>query len=84
MVVAAAMGTLNHPRRTDALVYGAAMVLLILVGLVGAVLHVQENLTAQSILVPERFLRSAPLLAPLLFCNMGLLGLIALLDPHED
>jgi hypothetical protein len=83
MVVAAAMGALNRPRRSDAVVFGATMILLILVGLVGAVLHVRENLTAQSVLVPERFLRGAPLLAPLLFCNMGLLGLLALLDPRE-
>ena len=31
----------------------------------------------------ERFLRAAPFLAPLLFANMGTVGLIALLDPAE-
>jgi len=34
--------------------------------------------------VGERFLRGAPFLAPMLFANMGTLGLIALLDPRED
>jgi hypothetical protein len=33
--------------------------------------------------VPERFLRGAPIMAPMLFANMGLIGLIVLLDPLE-
>jgi len=33
--------------------------------------------------VVERFLRGSPLLAPLLFANVGLMGLLALLDPNE-
>jgi len=44
---------------------------------------VQSNLTAQGTFVGERFLRGAPALAPLLFANMGTIGLIALLDPAE-
>jgi hypothetical protein len=59
------------------------MVLLILVGVIGLVLHVNENLIAQGTIVIERFLRGSPFLAPMLFSNMGALGLIALLDPEE-
>jgi hypothetical protein len=59
------------------------MRLLICVGGIGAALHVNTNLVAQVTIVPERFLRGAPLLAPLLFANMGLLGLAVLLDPSE-
>ena len=35
-------------------------------------------------LVMERFIRGAPVLAPLLFANMGALALIAILDPVEE
>lgn len=59
------------------------MVLLILVGVIGFLLHIQTDLTAQRAIVPERFLRGAPFLAPMLFANMGLVGLITLLDPVE-
>ena len=47
-------------------------------------LHIQTNLTSQGTIVGERFLRGAPFLAPMLFANMGMLGLIALMDPVED
>jgi hypothetical protein len=47
------------------------------------VLHVQDDLTSRGLFVAERFIRGAPFLAPLLFANMGALGLIALLDPVE-
>jgi hypothetical protein len=82
-VVAVAMGAFDHPQRTDILVYSAAMVLMIAIGVVGTVLHVDANLTSQGTIVGERFLRGAPFMAPLLFANMGSLGLIALLDPSE-
>ncbi|RMG99711.1 MAG: hypothetical protein D6706_05110 [Chloroflexi bacterium] len=82
-VVAAGMGALDNPTRQDILTYALAMVLLIVVGLLGAFFHIQADLTSKSVFVPERFLRGAPFLAPLLFANMGLLGLITLLDPTE-
>jgi hypothetical protein len=59
------------------------MLLLIVVGLLGAVLHVNANLTTEGTIVTERFIRGAPFLAPLLFANLGALGLIVLLDPTE-
>lgn len=83
-VVAVVIGALDRPRRSDVLIYAAAMLLLIAVGAVGAMLHISSNLIAQGTIVGERFLRGAPFLAPLLFANMGTLGLIALLDPVES
>ncbi|HEX7976380.1 MAG TPA: hypothetical protein VF498_18360 [Anaerolineales bacterium] len=80
-VAAAAVGIFNRLERGDLLTYAAVMFLLMGVGLIGAWLHITHNLTGQGAIVDERFLRGAPLLAPLLFANMGLLGLIALLDP---
>jgi hypothetical protein len=84
VVVSAGLAVVERPRGGDVAVHSAAMLLLILVGVVGAILHVQVNLTADSTFVPERFLRGAPFLAPLLFSNMGGLGLLALLDPREQ
>jgi hypothetical protein len=83
VVVAAALGAIDNPTRADIAIYTIAMVLLILVGVIGLVLHVNENLVAQGTIVAERFLRGSPFLAPLLFANIGALGLIAMLDPEE-
>jgi hypothetical protein len=46
-------------------------------------LHALEGLSASGIFVAERFIRGAPFLAPLLFANMGSLGLFTLLGPEE-
>ncbi len=83
MVVAVALGVVHRPSRADLITYTLTMLLLIGVGVVGAVLHIQDNLTSRGVFVVERFIRGAPVLAPLLFANMGTLGLIALLDPVE-
>lgn len=82
-VVATTIGALDRPRRPDLMVYLGTMVLLIIVGVVGSALHISENLIAQGTVVGERFVRGAPFLAPLLFADMGAIGLIALLDPAE-
>ena len=83
MVVAVALGALDEPTRADLITYTVAMLLLIVIGPIGTFLHIQANLTAQGEIVIERFIRGAPFFAPLLYSNMGLLGLITLLDPTE-
>lgn len=83
-VVAAVLGAIDKPTRADLITYTAAMLLLIVVGVIGAVLHVNANLTARGAIVAERFIRGAPFLAPLLFANLGTLGLLVLLDPRES
>lgn len=82
-VVPIALGALDEPRRTDYIVYTAAMLSLIALGVTGLLLHVNENIVAGGKLVTERFIRGAPFLAPMLYADMGALGLLALLDPHE-
>jgi hypothetical protein len=82
--VAIVLGALDKPGRADILTYFVAMVLMILVGVVGFILHIGEDLTVRGDIVLERFLRGAPPLAPLLFADIGLLGLIAMLDPVEQ
>ncbi len=83
-VVAVVLGALDRPTWADLITYIFAMLLLIVVGVVGAVLHIEGNLTSQGDVVIERFIRGAPFLAPLLFANVGTLGLIVLLDPREE
>ena len=83
-IVMAALGFLERPTRADLIIYTLTMLLLIVTGLVGAYLHVGDNLTARGAFVAERFIRGAPFLAPLLFANMGVLGLLTLLDPRSE
>jgi hypothetical protein len=77
------IGALNNPGRSDYMIYTASMIALVLLGTLGLVLHINENLIAGGQIVTERFIRGAPFLAPMLFADMGTLGLIALLDPNE-
>ena len=83
MVVTLAMGIIRQPRRGDLLVYLFGLALITLAGPVGAYLHLRTDMLGGGALVVERLLRGAPIMAPLLFSNMGVLGLIILLDPAE-
>ena len=84
-VVAAGIGGVKgRPSRMDVLVYFIAMLLLVIVGMIGTYFHVAADLTASSQIVPERFLRGAPFLSPLLFSNMGIIGMLVLLSPKES
>lgn len=83
VVVAALLGSSDQPSRGDLYVYSGAMLLMILVGVLGVVLHVKTNLTTQNVIVYERFLRGAPFLAPMLFSDIGTIGLLVLMDPRE-
>jgi hypothetical protein len=60
------------------------MFLLLAIGGIGAVLHLRLDLGPGGQVVSERLLEGAPVMAPLLFSNMGLVGLVALLPerPH--
>lgn len=82
-VIAGYIGAIENRRRVDLIVYVGAMLLMIGVGVIGAVLHVLDDLTASGAFLAERFIRGAPFLAPLLFANMGSLGLFVLLGPDE-
>jgi len=84
-VVSAGIGGVKGKlSRGDIWTYTGAMVLLILVGMLGTWFHVQANLVGTSTIVAERFLRGAPFLSPLLYANMGLIGLLVLLPAEED
>jgi hypothetical protein len=81
--VTIALGAIRDPRRSDLAIYAVTLALMIVIGPVGVWLHVRNDLTAGGVVVMERLLRGAPVMAPLLFSNMGLLGAIVLLDPRE-
>ncbi len=83
VITPAVLGLQKTPGRGDIAFHFASMLLLILVGVIGALLHVLTNLTSGGVIVTERFIRGAPFLAPLLFANMGALGLISILDPQK-
>lgn len=80
-VVGIGFAAADQPRRADVLVYLATMLLLMAVGVTGSILHILQSLTSEGVVVVERFVKGAPFLAPLLFANMGSLGLIVLLAP---
>jgi len=82
IVAATMMGAIQRPTRPDLWTFVGAMILLLAVGVVGAVLHLRLDLGPSGQIVLERLLHGAPLMAPLLFSNMGLVGLVALLPEH--
>ena len=77
------IGLIQKPTRSDIWIYIGTMVAIVLVGTLGSVLHVLSNLAADNTIVGERFIRGAPMLAPLLFADIATLGLVVLLDPDE-
>lgn len=77
------LGIIEKPNQADITVHTVAMILLILIGIIGFVLHTESSLTPSGAIIIERFLRGSPLLAPMLFSNVGLMGLLVLLDPSE-
>ena len=81
--VTIALGVIRTPRRADLWTYLLALALLAVIGPIGAWLHLQTGLAAGGTVVIERLLRGAPVIAPLLFSNMALLGAMVLLDPRE-
>jgi hypothetical protein len=83
VVVAVYMGAAERPNRWDYLTYLIAMLLMILAGVLGLGFHIGRDLTTEGVFVFERFLRIAPPLAPMLFADIGAIGLIALLSPEE-
>ena len=82
-IVPVILGMQEKPTRGDLITFAIAMLALILLGITGMLLHINENLIADGKIVTERFIRGAPFLAPMLFADMGTLGLISLLDPRE-
>jgi hypothetical protein len=60
----------------DELVYFWTMIAAIIVGILGFGFHLSADLAGTGVLSLERILAFAPVLAPLLFSDLGLLGLL--------
>ena len=82
-VVSFLLGLKTKPEFSDLVIYVTAMILMALVGVTGFLLHILTDLTPSMQFVLERFLKGAPILAPLLYANMAAMGLIVLLNPQE-
>lgn len=80
-VVCFAMASIEVPRRTDLIVFVATMAVMVSTGLLGVWFHFQDNVTSAGLIVAERFIRGAPIMAPLLYANVGLFGVATLMRP---
>jgi len=83
-IVALNLGLIDEPSRGDVLVYLGSMLFIALVGAVGIALHIADNLAVSNLIVDERFIRGAPLLAPLLFSDIASIGVIILMEPGGE
>ncbi len=70
-------------RKGDELVYFWTMVAAIVVGLLGFGFHLSADLAGTGALSLERILAFAPIFAPLLFCDLGVLGLLVVSRKRE-
>ena len=85
--VVAAVVASGRRSKLDLTFYFCVMLALIAVGIFGALLHVEADLTASGAFVQERFIRGAPVFAPLLYANMAAFGLLAMFpaaNPKTD
>ena len=80
-VVTIGSGFIKNHGRVDLIIFLISMLLMIITGLLGLYLHIRQDLTSAGAVVLERFVRGAPAMAPMLFADMGALGLIILLNP---
>ena len=85
-VVTIVMATYERHTRADYFIFFWVMMLLIWVGVMGLGLHINADLPEgpQGGINTERFIRNAPVMAPMLFANMGLLGIIAMVGAEVD
>jgi len=83
VVVSLGIGVINKPSKGDIWIYFVSMIVIIIIAVTGAVLHALSNLAVNDVIVSERFIRGAPILAPLLFADIASLGIVVLFDPDE-
>lgn len=73
-VVPVIIGAFGNPGRNDYMIYTAAMTALIILGIMGLILHVSENLIAGGKIVTERFIRGTRSPGPYAVCRHGNTG----------
>lgn len=60
------------------------MILSLIIGLMGFAFHLTADLAGRGVFQWSRVFYQAPGLAPLLFCDLGLWGVLVFLDPIEE
>lgn len=79
-IVTLLMAVYEKRSSSDYLTFFWTMMAMVLVGVMGFGLHVNTDLAeGTGELLKDRFIRGAPPLAPMLFANMGLLGIISMI-----
>lgn len=79
-VVTFALALDKNRTRGELTTYTMAMLLMIVTGPLGLVLHLIHDLGVSNSIVVERLLRQAPVMAPMVLANYGLMGMLALMD----
>lgn len=79
-IVTLILANYEEHSKWDYFIFFWVMMLMIWVGVMGLGLHINADLPEgpQGGINTERFIRNAPVMAPMLFANMGLLGLITM------
>lgn len=74
----------SHPETGLSMLFSITMILSIVVGLMGFAFHLSVDLAGRGSIVWSRVFYLAPGLAPLLFCDLGMWGVLAYLDPLSE
>lgn len=74
------MALYQQRSEADYFIFFWTMMMMIAVGVIGMALHINADLPEglNAGLSADRFIRGAPVMAPLLFANMGILGIITI------
>ncbi len=73
----------NEWSKGDETVYFWTMIFAVIVGVLGFGFHLSSDLAGTGVLSLERILAFAPVLAPLLFSDLGMLGLLVVAEESE-
>lgn len=83
-VIVLGMAITGRAGRGDEVVYLWTMLLSMVVGVMGFGFHLSRDLADTGAVTLERMRSFAPIAAPLLFCDLGLLGLLIALLPGQE
>lgn len=74
----------SKPEHGLSLLLGTTMILSFTVGLLGFAFHLSADLAGRGSILWSRVFYQAPGLAPLLFCDLGIWGVLVFLDPLNE
>ncbi|SPF32475.1 putative membrane protein [Candidatus Desulfosporosinus infrequens] len=74
----------SQPERGLSILLGTTMILSFAVGLLGFAFHLSADLAGRGSILWSRVFYQAPGLAPLLFCDLGIWGILVFLDPLNE